>query len=295
MTDVVSGQIRKVCGGFYDVAAGGQVISCRARGVFRQQGITPLAGDQVRAEILPDGTGYVLEILPRRNFLLRPPVANLDCLFLLCSTCRPAPNLRLLDHLMALAELRGMEPVPVFTKSDLADGTALAALYRAAGFSAVAVSLKDDADLVEIRGLLAGRLSAFCGNTGVGKSTLLNRLAPDLALPTGEISDKLGRGRHTTRHVEIFPIAGGFVADTPGFSSLELNETSSLTAENLAACFRDFAPYLDGCRFSDCVHAGDQGCRVAQAAADGKIAPSRYESYLALWEKVKEIKPWQKR
>ncbi|MCL2106694.1 MAG: ribosome small subunit-dependent GTPase A [Oscillospiraceae bacterium] len=292
---VVDGRIHKSCGGFYSVYTAGGMVECRARGLFRREGATPLVGDLARVELLPDGTGSVVELLSRKNALERPPLANLDQLLLISSTARPRPNLRILDLLLVTAERAGMEPLLVFTKSDLQGGEPLASLYRACGYRACAVARNASEDAVEeIRGRLAGKISALCGNTGVGKSTLLNRIDPSLALPTGEISEKLGRGRHTTRHVELFSLAGGWVADTPGFSSLEAKARDLPQKEELAAAFREFAPYLDDCRFRDCAHISERGCRVLRAVEDGEIPKSRHESYVALWITLNEQKPWEK-
>jgi len=285
---VIEGRIHSGVGGSYAVETGEGTFSCRARGLFRKQGITPLVGDLVRMERIDEEEGYIQEILPRKNALARPPLANLDQLFLLCSTAQPRPNLRLLDTLIAVAELSDIEPVVVFTKCDLAGGEDLARIYRA--FPCFMVSMDSDVDI--IRALFEGKTSAFCGNTGVGKSTLLNRIVPELRLSTGEISAKLGRGRHTTRHVELYPAAGGWVADTPGFSALEPLEQQVLAKENLAQGFREFEPYR-GCRFLDCAHVKDSGCAVVKAMKAGEIPRSRHESYCALHETLKNKKDWE--
>ena len=292
---ILEGRIHSSVGGSYAVvpmpSAQGVtegMLACRARGLFRKQGITPLVGDRVRVERIDDKEGYIQEILPRKNALARPPLANLDQLFLLCSTAWPRPNLRLLDTLIAVAELSGVEPVIVFTKCDLEDGGEYEGIYK--DFPCFAVS--PDSDIEPIRALLQGKISAFCGNTGVGKSTLLNRIVPALELPTGEISAKLGRGRHTTRHVELYPAEGGWVADTPGFSALEPMEQQTLTKENLAQGFREFARFAGQCRFPDCAHGNDSGCAVVKAVAAGEIPRIRHESYRALYEALKNKKDW---
>jgi ribosome biogenesis GTPase len=286
---MIDGRIHSCVAGSYGVATDQGAVACRARGLFRRQGVTPLVGDRVRVERIDAREGYIQEILPRKNALARPPLANLDQLFLLCATAQPRPNLRLLDSLIATAEPAGIEPIVVFTKCDLSPGEALTATYKA--FPCFAVS--KESDVGGLAALLRGKTSAFCGNTGVGKSTLLNRIAPRLCLPTGEISSKLGRGRHTTRHVELYPAAGGWVADTPGFSALEPLEQQTLSKENLAGGFREFAPYLGGCRFPDCAHVRDSGCAVAEAVRAGEIPRSRWESYCALYETLKTKKDWE--
>jgi len=289
MSDILEGRIHSGVGGSYAVRTREGTLACRARGLFRKQGVTPLVGDLVRIERIDAQEGYIQEILPRKNALARPPLANLDQLFLLCSTAQPRPNLRLLDTLIAVAELSGIEPVIVFTKCDLEDGAGLAEIYKA--FLCFAISM--DSDVEAIRDLFQGKTSAFCGNTGVGKSTLLNRIVPELRLATDEISVKLGRGRHTTRHVELYPAAGGWVADTPGFSALEPLEQQALTKENLTQCFREFAPYLCECRFLDCAHVKDSGCAVVKAVEAGEIPRTRHESYCALYEELKKKKDWE--
>jgi len=298
MEGLLEGRIHSSVGGSFAVMTGEGGLACRARGLFRKQGVTPLVGDRVLVERIGAREGYIRELLPRKNALARPPLANLDQLFLLNSTARPRPNLRLLDTLIAAAELSGIVPVIVFTKCDLADGEEYAAIYRAfpcfvLGFGAGGPQATPTGDIEGIRALFAGKLSAFCGNTGVGKSTLLNRIAPELTLPTGEISDKLGRGRHTTRHVELYPAEGGWIADTPGFSALEPMEQQLLTKDNLAQGFREFEPYAGKCRFPDCAHGKDSGCAVVKAVKAGEIPPTRHESYLALYEELKKKKDWE--
>ena len=286
---ILEGRIHNSIGGSYSVATGEGSLACRARGLFRKQGVTPLVGDRVLVERIDALEGYIQEILPRKNALARPPLANLDQLFLLSSTARPRPNLHLLDTLIAVAEMTGIEPVAVFTKSDLADAAEYAQIYKE--FHCFVVS--PDSDIEDIKALLGGKISAFCGNTGVGKSTLLNRIVPELNLPTDEISDKLGRGRHTTRHVELYPAAGGWVADTPGFSALEPMEQQALTKDNLAEGFREFAPYVGKCRFQDCAHGKDSGCAVVNAVKAGEIPRTRHESYCAIYEELKKRKEWE--
>ena len=311
MSVMLEGRIHSGVGGTFAVVTQEGALACRARGLFRKQGITPLVGDRVRAERIGEKEGYILEILPRDNALVRPPLANLDQLFLLCSMVKPRPNLRLLDTLIAMAELSGIAPVVVFTKCDLADGSEYAEIYKAftcftLGFDAGSMNAAPTGDLEGIRALFQGKTSAFCGNTGVGKSTLLNRIAPELALPTGEISDKLGRGRHTTRHVELYPAAGGWVADTPGFSALDFVTPSpasrelpqggarnALTKDNLALGFREFAPFIGKCKFQDCAHVKDGGCAVAAAAETNEIPGTRWESYCSIYDELKKRKDWE--
>lgn len=290
------GLLLKDVGGRYTVRTGsGELVECRARGLFRLEKISPLAGDQVELTWEETGEAVISAILPRKNTLVRPPLANLDKLFLVVSLKDPAPNTLVIDKLTAIAEKKGIEPVLVLNKIDLEDPTELQDAYRKAGFAVYTVCGKTGEGIEPLRAQLAGGICAFTGNTGAGKSSLLNRIAPELALATGEISKKLGRGRHTTRTVELFPLAGGYTADTPGFSSVDLGRYEVILKEELAGCFREFAPHQERCRFAGCLHVGELGCAVAKAVEDGEIPPSRYRSYRALYEEVKDLKEWQVR
>ena len=290
---VLQGRILKSISGFYEVEAADELYTCKARGVFRKTGITPLVGDlvQITADSADEGT--VDEVFERRNALTRPPVANLDNLFIVVSVCEPEPNALVIDRLTAIAESKKIEPILVVTKSDLGSGARLLDVYRKAGFRTFCVGEDDHADVPQIRELLHGRVSAFTGNTGVGKSTLLNAVDPSLSIATAQISRKLGRGRHTTRHVELYRTCGGYVADTPGFSALDIENGEFIHKDELQYCFREFAPYLGACRFTSCAHVRDKGCRVLEAVEAGEIAPSRHASYAALYEEAKQIKDWQ--
>ncbi len=291
---MTEGRIVKALSGFYYVDAGaGEAIPCRGRGKLRRQKVTPLVGDRVEITALPDGTGMVDAILPRKNRFQRPMVANIDQLVIVASAAVPVTDPFLIDRMAAVAEWKGCEPVLCFNKWDLAQAEELAGLYRAAGFTALEVSAETGAGIPELAAVLSGKVSAFTGNTGVGKSSILNAIQPGFALRTGEISEKLGRGRHTTRHVELFPVGDGLVADTPGFSSFDADQAEPIPREELAAAFRDFRPYLDRCRFQGCAHVRERGCAVLEAVRAGKIAPGRHRSYLRLYEQAKDIEPWQ--
>ena len=292
----MQGRIVKSLSGFYDVDDGNNIYTCKARGVFRKDGITPLCGDLAAFTPGAEGEeGTVDAILPRRNALLRPPVANLDFLFVIVSVCEPAPNALVIDRLTAIAVHKDITPCIVITKTDLGDAGPIAAVYRKAGLQTFCIGREDTRDADGIRALLKDHVSAFTGNTGVGKSTLLNVLDPDLCLPTAHISRKLGRGRHTTRHVQLFPTCGGYVADTPGFSALDIENGEFIHKDDLAFCFPEFAPYLGACKFTSCAHVCDRGCRVLQAVEDGDVSRSRHDSYVALYNEAKEIKDWQVR
>ena len=285
-----TGHILKGIGGFYYVEASGQRYECKARGLFRKQKMTPYAGDMVRIGVDEDESATILEILPRGNSLTRPPVANLDQLVIVVSTCDPAPSTLMIDKIVAIAEDKSIDPIVVFSKTDLQSAETLIKIYRHAGLRVYAVPAAGTQE--DIRGLLPEKLTAFTGNSGVGKSTLLNALFPDLALQTGEISQKLGRGRHTTRAVELYPVEGGYVADTPGFSTLDIERYEMVQKDNLQFAFREFAPYLTKCKFTSCAHIKETGCAVLDAVRAGDIEASRHESYVYMYNEVKDIKEW---
>lgn len=282
--------ITKGIGGFYYVKTEHGIVECRARGIFRKRGITPVAGDNVT--LSPDGT-VIEEILPRKNVFVRPPIANLDVLFIVASTTQPVPSTLVLDQLASAAIYKNVQPVLVVTKGDLAAADMLAQAYAGSGLPLVQLHYETGEGLDEIRDFIAGRLCAFCGNSGVGKSTLLNALAPELRRETGQISQKLGRGRHTTREVEIFEICGGRLADTPGFASLEAQKLCRIPKEELQHTFPEFEAYFGQCRFTGCSHRAETGCAVRAAVEAGKISKTRYASYLAMYEEADARKEWE--
>ena len=293
----IMGRIVKSLGGFYYVApqSGGPVVECRARGAFRQQNIKPCVGDWATVELTEQGTGYVVQLEPRSNSLVRPPLANLDQLVLVVSIADPAPNAFVLDKLIAIAEYQKIEPVIVITKCDLADPKEFADIYRKAGFAVYETRTLEHQGIQEVMEMLKDKTSAFCGNSGAGKSTLLNAIDPRLSLDTGDISQKLGRGRHTTRHVELIRLScGALVADTPGFSSFELDKGELCRKEELASRFREFAPYIGKCQFLDCAHVKEKGCAVRAAVKAGEIPKSRHDSYVRLYEQAKQIPDWER-
>ncbi|MBQ6267449.1 MAG: ribosome small subunit-dependent GTPase A [Clostridia bacterium] len=287
------GRILKGIGGFYYVEVAGAVYECKARGIFRKDGLKPLAGDLVRVTLQTQAENTIEAILPRKNVLARPPVANIDRLFIVVSTCEPNPVPLVIDRLTAIAVQKGIAPSIVFTKWDLRPAQALLDCYRQAGFPAFAVSSETGEGVADVQQALQGCISAFCGNSGVGKSTLLNAIDPSLQLKTAAISEKLGRGKHTTRHSELYPVAGGYVADTPGFSSLEQETDEVIRKEELPLCFPEFAPYLGSCKFTTCLHEKEKGCGILAAVEAGEIPRSRHESYRTLMEQAKQIKDWE--
>lgn len=283
--------ITKGIGGFYYVRTPDGVVECKARGIFRKRGITPVAGDNV--ELSADGA-MIEEILPRKNVFVRPPVANLDVLFIVASTTQPVPSTLVLDQLAAAAIYKGVQPVLVVTKADLAAADQLAQDYATSGIPLIPLHYESGEGLDEIRQYIKGHLCAFCGNSGVGKSTLLNALAPELKRETGQISQKLGRGRHTTREVEVFEICGGRLADTPGFASLEAQKLCRIPKEELQHTFPEFEPHFGQCRFTGCSHRSEVGCAVRDAVEQGAVSKSRYASYLAMYEEANARKEWEK-
>ncbi len=283
--------ITKGIGGFYYVRTGNGIVECRARGIFRKRGVTPVAGDNVT--LSADQT-TIDEILPRKNVFIRPPVANMDVLFIVASTTQPVPSTRILDELTAAAVYQDVQPVLVFTKADLAAADRLVAAYAKSTIPVICLRYETGEGLDELRGYIKGHLCAFCGNSGVGKSTLLNALDPGLQRATGDISQKLGRGRHTTREVEIFESCGGRIADTPGFASLEAQKLCRIPKDDLQHAFPEFAPYFGQCRFTGCSHRTETGCAVREALQRGEISQSRYDSYLAMYEEASQRKEWER-
>ncbi|WP_046175097.1 ribosome small subunit-dependent GTPase A [Domibacillus indicus] len=286
------GKIIKALSGFYYVLDGENIIQCRGRGVFRKRNITPLVGDYVEYEAENEKEGYVLAVKERKNDLIRPPIANIDQAVLVFSVLKPSFSTMLLDRFLVLIESKNIEPVICLTKMDLAEEPdeldKYIKDYREIGYTVVETSSKAMQGLNTLQDCLAGRTSVFAGQSGVGKSSLLNAIRPDLELKTDEISNSLGRGKHTTRHVELIPAAGGLVADTPGFSSLDFDEVE---AEELSGCFPEIAERGSACKFRGCLHLNEPKCAVKQAAENGEIPSYRYEHYLQFIEEIKERKP----
>ena len=262
------GILKKAIAGFYYVEAGDSLFECKARGIFRQQKIQPKVGDQVCFTVLPNGSGLLTKVLPRKNCLVRPPVANITRLFIVSAENTPAPNTQLIDRLTAIAVCNQIEPVLVFNKCDEGDLTPWAEIYQKSGFRVFVTS---------------------------AKSSLLNAMLPQLNLQTGSVSQKLGRGRHTTRTVELFSVGQGYVVDTPGFSSLDIERTMPLFKEQLPAAFPEFEPFLGRCKFTSCAHIGEMGCAVCAAVSAGQIPSSRYRSYCNIYCEIKDKKPWNQK
>ena len=288
-----TGRILRSISGFYDVQTPAGVITCRARGIFRKTGQTPLTGDLVQISV-EKGKGMVEKILPRKNCFVRPAVANMDALVVFAANVNPVTEPFLIDRVAAIA---GDQEVPVIlcvNKCDLDPALDLTRIYRNAGFTVICASAETGEGIEELRQMISGKLTAFTGNSGVGKSSILNRLCPQLQLPVGEVSEKLGRGRHTTRHVELYQLdESTYVADTPGFSSFDTDQMEVILKENLQYAFPDFGAFVGSCQFHDCSHRKEPGCAVTAAVAAGQIEPTRYDSYLRLYEKASQIKQWE--
>lgn len=283
----------KSIGGFYYVRCDDKIYECKARGSFRKSGSSPIVGDNVIISIPDDGFSAIEEILPRKNKLRRPALANIDMLVIVCSTVDPQPNYNIIDKMTAVAVNNEMKPVVVVTKNDLQNGKTIVDIYKKAGIPSFLCSPDDKSEIESLRNFLKGKISAFTGNSGVGKSTLLNALFPELDLQTGDVSQKLGRGRHTTRVVELFELDGCYVADTPGFSTVDLQRYEMIDKDRIQYCFCEFEKYLGECQFSSCAHICEKGCRILQAVEENEIEPTRHKSYVAMYNEVKDIKQWQ--
>lgn len=292
---MIKGRLIKGIGGFYYVETADAVYECKARGIFRQKKITPLVGDIVSITVNQNAENTIDEIEDRKNFLVRPPLSNLDQLFVVASIIDPAINTSVLDRIIAIAEYKDIEPIIVITKIDLDSSyKAYYDIYTKAGFKVILCDNINGSGADEVRALLKDKVSAFTGNTGVGKSSLLNSIDNRLTIETGETSKKLGRGRHTTRHCELYRVADGYVADTPGFSSVDFERCEKIMKDDLPYCFREFEPYLTECKFqTNCAHINDKGCAVVNAVNEGKISSERHRSYAELYNEVKDIKEWE--
>lgn len=288
-----TGRILRSLSGFYDVQTPEGIVSCRGRGHLRRGDATPLTGDMVEISV-ERGKGMVEKILPRKNCFVRPAVANVDALVVFAANVNPVTEPFLIDRVAAIAGDQEVQVVICVNKFDLDPGLDLARIYRNAGFTVFQTSAETGEGVEALRTFLQGKLVAFTGNSGVGKSSVLNRLSPELGLATGEVSEKLGRGRHTTRHVELYRLSEDtYVADTPGFSSFDTDQMEVILKENLQYSFPDFGPYIGACQFRDCTHRKEPGCAVRAALDAGQLEPSRYDSYLRLYEKASQIKLWE--
>lgn len=293
---MVSGVIVKALSGFYYVQTGSGLVECKARGRFRLDGTSPLVGDKVRCLLDADGRGRIEGVEPRRNWFVRPAVANIDALVFVAAGSNPITDPYLVDRVSVIAAESDCELIVCVNKCDLARAEELHAVFHAAGFPTLFTSAETGEGISELMSLLRGKISAFTGNSGVGKSSILNRILPEAGIETGEVSEKLGRGRHTTRHVELYQIEPGtYIADTPGFASFDLEMMKSIEKERLAEDFIDFRPFLGSCRFHDCAHLREPGCAVTEAVRRGEIGASRYRSYTRLYDLCAQQKAWEQK
>ena len=288
------GIIVKALSGFYYVKTNEGILECKARGRFRLDGTSPLVGDRVSCSIDNQGHGRIDHVEDRKNWFIRPAVANVDALAFVAANANPVTDPFLIDRVSVIAEDAGCELLVCINKTDLDRADELYDIFSSAGFPVFRCSAETGEGLDALLDALQGKISAFTGNSGVGKSSILNRLLPGMNIPTGEVSEKLGRGKHTTRHVELFELPGdGYVADTPGFASFEIEMMKLIPKEELQHDFRDFAPYIGKCRFHDCMHLKEPGCAVTEAVAKGQISKSRYASYVRLYDLSAQHKFWE--
>ena len=291
---MTEGVIIKALSGFYYVKTADGLLECKARGRFRLDGTSPLVGDRVQCSLDAQGHGRIDLVEQRKNWFIRPTVANIDALVFVAANSNPITDPFLIDRVSVIAEESGCELIICLNKTDLNAGEDLYRIFTGAGFPVIRTSAETGEGVEPLRAALRGKISAFTGNSGVGKSSLLNRLLPGLNIPTAEVSEKLGRGKHTTRHTELFELEeGSYVADTPGFASFEIEMMKRIPKEELQYDFRDFVPYLGQCRFQDCTHRKEPGCAVTEAVKRGAVSESRYASYLRLYEMSAQFRDWE--
>ncbi len=295
MTDTErSGVVLKGVGGFYYVLSEGRVFECKAGGRLRLGELSPVAGDSVRFELSGED-GLITAISPRRNSLTRPPVANIDRLFIVASSAPPAADPTLIDTVTVIALWQDIEPIIVLNKCDIDPSDELYDTYTRAGFRVIRASAVTGQGIEEVRALAREGISCFTGNSGIGKSSILNCLMPERGLLVGRISKKIARGRNTTRQSELFPCGDGFVIDTPGFSAFEITREDDIRKEQLQHYFPEITGYFDKCRFAGCAHIKEPGCAVRQRVADGLIPRTRYLSYCKIYEDLARIKDWERK
>lgn len=291
---MAKGVIVKALSGFYYVQTDGGLIACRARGRLRADGTSPLVGDRVSVLEESNGKGRVESLDPRRNWFIRPAVANIDAIVFVAANTNPVTDPFLIDRVCVIAGAAGCELIVCVNKTDIDPADQLYRIYSEAGITVIKTSAETGEGIDLLRQALQGRVCAFTGNSGVGKSSIINRLLPEADIPTAEVSERLGRGKHTTRHVELYALDGeSFVADTPGFASFDIEMMQPIEKEELQNLFIEFEPYIGRCRFADCAHMKEPGCAVTEAVSEGKISESRYRSYERLYDLSARRLPWE--
>ncbi len=291
--NVKSGLIIREKRGLFVCSDGGKNYNCRAATRFRNNNIVPVAGDKVLFSDNGDGSGFITDILERKNYFLRPHIANVDCFVIVITPASPAPDLLVIDKLSCVARSGGVEPVFVINKNDVGDGKQLAEIYTKSKFKVFMTQADKSVGVSDVSNYISGKTSVFCGASGVGKSSLLNAICPEALAETGDISHKIGRGKNTTRHTELFLLKnGGYIADTPGFSLLDISESLRVDKDELADLFPEFEEFRYSCRFRSCTHTKDDGCAVRQASDEGKIPKSRFYSYTVLYNELKSLRKY---
>lgn len=291
---MINGIIIKALSGFYYVHTDDGIVECKARGRFRLDGTSPLVGDRVQCSLDAAGKGRIDHVEERRNWFIRPAVANIDALVFVAANTNPVTDPFLIDRVSVIAEDSNCELIVCINKTDIDPGNELNSIFKKAGFTVISTSCETGEGVGELRRAMKGKVCAFTGNSGVGKSSILNVLLPGINIRTGEVSDKLGRGKHTTRHVELYDIGEDtYVADTPGFASFDLEMMNIIPKDQLQYDFIDFEPYIGKCRFNNCAHLHEPGCAVTEAVSEGFISASRYRSYQRLYELSAQHKSWE--
>lgn len=291
---MINGIIIKALSGFYYVHTDDGIVECKARGRFRLDGTSPLVGDRVQCSLDAAGKGRIDHVEERRNWFIRPAVANIDALVFVAANTNPVTDPFLIDRVSVIAEDSNCELIVCINKTDIDPGNELNSIFKKAGFTVISTSCETGEGVEELRRAMKGKVCAFTGNSGVGKSSILNVLLPGINIRTGEVSDKLGRGKHTTRHVELYDLGEDtYVADTPGFASFDLEMMNIIPKDQLQYDFIDFEPYIGKCRFNNCAHLHEPGCAVTEAVNEGFISASRYRSYQRLYELSAQHKSWE--
>ena len=290
----MEGTIIKALSGFYYVSSEEQVYECKARGKFRLDGTSPLVGDKVSFAIDTNGKGFIDNVFDRKNSFIRPAVANIDALVFVAANTNPVTDPFLIDRVSVIAEEADCDLIVCINKTDIDPADELYAIYTGAGFETLRTSTVTGEGIPELKAALKGKICAFTGNSGAGKSSILNSIVPEFNIEVAAVSNKLGRGKHTTRHVELYDIGDDtFIADTPGFASFDIEMMQTIDKRELQHDFRDFKMYIGNCRFNDCAHLKEPGCAVTEALQIGDIMPSRYQSYKRLYELSAQNNFWE--